>query len=62
MSTVEKDFDSYQIWYYSGHPYEALVYCYQGASYAGRIVFFKDDLPYSSQCELPKRAVDPLSS
>ena len=43
MSTVKKDFDSYKVWYYSGHPYEALIYCYQGGSYVGRIVFFKDD-------------------
>ena len=43
MATVRKDFDSYKIWYYSGHPYEALIYCYQGTSYVGRIVFFKDD-------------------
>lgn len=42
MATVRKDFDSYKIWYYSGHPYEALVYCYQASSYVGRIVFFRD--------------------
>lgn len=45
MATVKKDFDSYRIWYYSGHPYEALIYCYQGTSYVGRIVFFKDGAP-----------------
>ena len=45
MATVRKDFDSYKVWYYSGHPYEALVYCSQGGSYVGRIVFFKDDSP-----------------
>ncbi len=43
MPTVRKDFDSYKVWYYSGHPYEALVYCYQGNTYVGRVVFFKDD-------------------
>jgi hypothetical protein len=43
MATVKKDFDAYKIWYYSGHPYEALIYCYQGTTYVGRIVFFKDD-------------------
>jgi hypothetical protein len=43
MATVRKDFDSYKFWYYSGHPYEALIYCYQGGKYVGRIVFFKDD-------------------
>lgn len=42
MATVQANFDSYKFWYYSGHPYEALVYCYQGAAYVGRIVFFAD--------------------
>lgn len=42
MPTVQKNFESYRIWYYSGHPYEALVYCYQAGAYVGRIVFFKD--------------------
>lgn len=43
MATVKKNFNSYKLWYYSGHPYEALIYCYQGGSYVGRIVFYKDD-------------------
>ncbi|HLL73413.1 MAG TPA: hypothetical protein VK363_18380 [Pyrinomonadaceae bacterium] len=42
MATVQKDFDSYMLWYYSGHPYEALIYCYKAGTYVGRIVFFKD--------------------
>jgi hypothetical protein len=42
MATVSKPFDSYKIFYYSGHPYEALIYCYQAGAYVGRIVFFKD--------------------
>lgn len=42
MPTVQKDFDSYRIWYYSGHPYEALIYCYKAGTYVGRMVFFKD--------------------
>jgi len=42
MATVQKDFDAYMVWYYSGHPYEALVYCYKAGAYVGRIVFFKD--------------------
>ncbi len=45
MATMTKDFDTYKIWYYSGFSYEALVYCYQGSSFVGRIVFFKDDAP-----------------
>ena len=43
MGTVRKDFDSYKYWYYSGHPYEALIYCSQAGNYVGRIVFFNDD-------------------
>ncbi len=47
MPTVRKNFDSYKIWYNSRHPYEAHIYCYAGASYVGRMVFFPDsaDLP-----------------
>ncbi|MEC4684310.1 MAG: hypothetical protein VST71_01065 [Nitrospirota bacterium] len=45
MATVRKDFDSYKVWYYSGHPYEALIYCYQGGHYVGRVVFFKEASP-----------------
>jgi hypothetical protein len=43
MPTVKKDFDRYKIWYSSGHPYEAHIYCYKVKSYRGRIVFFKDN-------------------
>ena len=42
MPTVQKDFDAYMIWYYSGHTYEALIYCYKAGAYVGRIVFYKD--------------------
>jgi hypothetical protein len=42
MATIQADFDSYKYWYYSGHPDEALVYCYKAGTYVGRIVFFKD--------------------
>lgn len=50
MATVKKEFDSYKIWYSSGHPYEAHIYCYKGYSYVGRIVFFKTD------SEIPENA------
>ena len=43
MAAIIRNFDAYRIWYYAGHPYEALIYCYQGGSYVGRMVFFKDD-------------------
>jgi hypothetical protein len=42
MATIQVDFDSYKYWYYSGHPYEALIYCYKAGAYVGRIVFFTD--------------------
>ena len=29
MATIKADFDGYKIWYYSGHPYEALIYVYK---------------------------------
>lgn len=43
MATITKHFDAYKLWYNSGHPYEAHIYCYAGTAYMGRIVFFKDD-------------------
>jgi len=43
MAVVRKDFDAYKIWYYSGHPYDALIYCYRAGAYVGRIVFFRDE-------------------
>ena len=44
MPTIRRDFDSYKLWYSSGHPYECHIYCYLGVSYVGRIVFYKDDV------------------
>lgn len=34
MAPIRIDFDSYKVWYYSGHPYEALVYVYQSTKYS----------------------------
>ena len=42
MPAIISHFDSYKIWYSSGHPYEAHIYCYQAGAYVGRIVFFED--------------------
>ena len=42
MPTVQANFDSYRIWYYSGHPYEALIYCYKAGAFVGRMVFFSE--------------------
>ena len=45
MATIQADFDSYKIWYYSGFHYEALIYFYKDKKYVGRIAFFKDGNP-----------------
>jgi hypothetical protein len=45
MATYNKPFDSYKIWYYSDFTYDALIYCYNGSSYAGRLAFIADDKP-----------------
>jgi len=52
MATIKADFNGYKIWYYSGHPYEALIYVYNGTKYVGRIVFFKDGIRDTRQCKL----------
>jgi hypothetical protein len=43
---VSKSFTSYQIYYYSSHTldayYDALIYCYSGATFVGRIEFYKE--------------------
>lgn len=44
MATIRKDFDSYKIWYYSAHSYEAIIYLYQEGSYVGRIVFYRNNV------------------
>lgn len=45
MATVTAKFDNYRIFYYSSYPldayYEALIYCYQGTTFVGRIEFYK---------------------
>jgi len=45
MATYNRPFDSYKLWYYSDFSYEALIYCYNGSSYAGRMVFIAEDKP-----------------
>jgi hypothetical protein len=62
MATIRTDFDGYKVWYYSGHPYEALVYVYQGTKYAGRIVFFKDGATIPPNASNPEPSIHyPLS-
>lgn len=53
MPTIKKDFDAYKFWYYRGHPYEALIYCYKVGKYVGRIVFFKDDANIPANANYP---------
>ena len=55
MATIREDFDGYKIWYYSGDPYEALIYVYKSTKYVGRIVFFKDGstIPPNESCPEP---------
>lgn len=43
MAIVSNQFDSYKVFYYTGGSVESMIHCYQGATYAGRIVFYKDD-------------------
>jgi len=43
MSNITKRFDSYKIWYYSGHSTAAYIQCYDGLRPSGSISFYKDD-------------------
>jgi len=62
MPTIKKDFDAYKIWYYSGHPYQALIYVYQGSKYVGRIVFYKDGTTIPPNASYPEPSIHyPLS-
>lgn len=53
MSLIRKDFDSYKIWYSSGHPYDAHIYCYKEGTYVGRFVFYKDGQNVPPNSNLP---------
>ncbi|MCG7968283.1 MAG: hypothetical protein JAY63_16985 [Candidatus Thiodiazotropha taylori] len=44
MATIRKDFDSYKIWQYSGHKYEAVVYCFRANTRVGELIFHKDSV------------------
>ena len=57
MATIQADFDSYKLWYYSGHPYEALIYVYKAGKYVGRIVFFKDDAVIPANASYPEPSI-----
>jgi len=62
MATIYTDFDGYRIWYYSGHPYEALIYAYKGTQYVGRIVFFKEGSAIPPNASYPEPSIHyPLS-
>ncbi|HHE07351.1 MAG TPA: hypothetical protein ENL01_00175 [Chlorobaculum parvum] len=62
MATIRVDFDSYKIWYYSAHSYEALIYVYKDRKYVGRIVFFKDDAAIPPNASYPAPSIHyPLS-
>jgi len=45
MATVTAKFDNYRIFYYSSYAldayYDALIYCYNGPTFVGRIEFHK---------------------
>ena len=45
MATASANFDKFKIWYYSSYLlngyYEALIYCYSGTTFVGRIEVYK---------------------
>jgi|SRR5215210_6700135 len=52
MATASANFDKFKIWYYSSYPlngyYDALIYCYQGTTFVGRIEFYKAETAVGS--------------
>lgn len=56
MTATKAAFDSYKIFYYTERPFapfQAMIYCYRGLEYVGRIVFYPDaNVPVASVGEL----------
>ncbi len=62
MASIQVDFDSYKLWYCSGHPYEALIYVYKKCSYVGSIIFYKDGTDIPANVSYPEPSIHfPLS-
>ena len=53
MATISKDFDSYRLWYYSGDKLLAVIHCYKGTVFVGRISFFREGDPVPPNANLP---------
>jgi hypothetical protein len=53
MATIVRDFDSYRLWYYSNDALFALIYCYKGTVFMGRISFFKERDTIAPNANLP---------
>lgn len=47
MDQISKPFDSYIISYVTGYPHDCVITCFNGETYAGRLIFYKlnADLP-----------------
>jgi hypothetical protein len=56
MAATTEMFDSYKIFYYTDRPfapYQAMIECYRGSQYVGRIIFYPDgDVPMSGEASL----------
>jgi len=52
MATASANFTTYELWYYSSHTldayYDCLIYCSSGASFVGRIEFYKESTAEAS--------------
>jgi hypothetical protein len=52
MATISKNFDGYRLWYYSNNDLLAVVNCYKGPVFVGRISFFKEGDPVPPNANL----------
>ena len=53
MAVIGRDFDSYRLWYYSNDALFALIHCYKGTVFIGRISFFKEGERIPPNANLP---------
>ncbi len=53
MATICRDFDGYRLWYISNDDLFAVVHCYKGSAFMGRISFFKEGKTIPANSTLP---------
>ena len=55
MRNSLRDFDGYKLWYFSNDRLFAIVHCYKGSEFVGRIAFFKEGEKVPPNADLGNR-------